>query len=430
MYMLHDYMEERNGELFIDGVAVADAADRFGTPLYLYSEQRMRDNYRRIYSAFHSRRKNFKLNFAVKANNNLTTLNILRSEGSGADCSCPAEIMLAKMAGFHDEQLLYSGNYNTDEELRYGLESGAIVNLDDGPLLKRLLRFGKPEVISFRINPGRGQGKYEGLVFAGPDAKFGMMEAEALRAYRFARDSGIGKFGLHMMSGSNVLDPEYFPAITERLMEIADNIASELKIGFEFIDIGGGFGVPYQEDERVLPIEEVASAVVDSFEEKTGGAIGDPTLFIEPGRYLVCDAGVLLAKVTHVKKGQKNFVGCDAGMNTLLRPALYGAYHEIIPATQLNAERQFTANVTGQICENSDIMGKDRKLPEMKEGEVLAILNCGAYGYSMASNYNTRTMPAEAFVIGGQLHLTREREAMTDFLRRQVVPAAVMRDTP
>lgn len=428
MYMLHDYMEDRDGELFIDGMAVAEAAERFGTPLYLYSEKRMRENYRRIHRAFSSRRRNFKVNFAVKANNNLTTLNILRSEGSGADCSCPAEIMLAKMAGFRDDQLLYSGNYNSDAELRYGLESGAIVNLDDGPLLARMLKFGRPEVISFRINPGRGQGKYEGLVFAGPDAKFGMMEEEALKAYRFARDSGIGRFGLHMMSGSNVLDPEYFPAITERLMEIASNIASELKISFDFIDIGGGFGVPYQPEERELPIEEVASAVVDSYEEKTGGALGDPTLFIEPGRYLVCDAGILLARVTHVKRAQKTFVGCDAGMNTLLRPALYGAYHEIVPAQRLGDDRTLGANVTGQICENSDIMGGDRHLPDLDEGDLLAFMNCGAYGYSMASNYNTRVMPAEAFIAGGRLQLTRERETMTDFLRRQIVPPELMRD--
>lgn len=425
-----DYLQNVEGRLEIDGVSAEDIASAMGTPVYVYSEKRIRDNYRRISSAFGKKRKRFKANFAVKSNNNLTTLNILRQEGAGADCSCPAEIMLARMAGFGGKEILYSGNYNTDEELKYGLDSGAIINLDDGPLLQRLLKYGRPEVISFRINPGTGKGKYEGLVTAGPDAKFGMMEEEAIAAYRMAKGAGIKRFGLHMMSGSNVLDPEYFPAITERLMDIAARIAEEIGIEFDFIDVGGGFGVPYQEGEHELPIEEVASMVVDSFEGKiaSSGKMGDPVLYIEPGRYIVCDAGVLLATVTHVKKARKNFVGCDAGMNTLLRPALYGAYHEILAADRLNDEKRLTANVTGQICENSDIMGKDRNLPDMKEGDLLAFLNCGAYGYSMASNYNTRTMPAECFIIGGKVFLTRERETFTDFLRRQVVPPGIMSD--
>ncbi len=425
-----DYVENRNGEMYIDGVSALEIASRFGTPVYVYSEKRIRANYRRIRDAFRSKRSKFKANFAVKSNNNLTTLNIIRSEGAGADCSCPAEIMLARMAGFESSQILYSGNYNTDEELRYGLDSGAIINLDDGPLLERLLKYGRPEILSFRINPGQGKGKYKGLVFAGPDAKFGMMEEDALRAYRTARDAGIKRFGLHMMSGSNVLDPDYFPAITERLMDIAGRISAELKIEFDFIDIGGGFGVPYQEDENELPISEVAEMVVAKFEEKIAlsKTMGDPTLFIEPGRFIVCDAGILLATVTHVKKAGKNFVGCDAGMNTLLRPALYGAYHAILPASRLGDSGTMTANVTGQICENSDIMGKDRVLPELVQGDLLAFLNCGAYGYSMASNYNTRTMPAESFVLDGKAYLTRERETMTDFVRRQIVPPAIMRD--
>ncbi len=430
MSVFADCIENRKGKMFIDGIGAEELASMFGTPLYAYSERRIRENYRRIHSAFYRRRKNFRLNFAVKSNNNLTTLSILRSEGAGADCSCPAEIMLARMAGFESSRMLYSGNYNTDEELSYGFDSGAIINLDDGPLLERLLRFGRPGVVSFRINPGTGKGKYEGLVTAGPDAKFGMMEEEAMRAYRRAKEAGIRRFGLHMMSGSNVLDPEYFPAITERLMDIAGRISSGLGIEFEFIDIGGGFGVPYQEEESELPIDEVAQMVVAKFEERIASTrtMGDPTLFIEPGRYIVCDAGVLLASVTHVKKAGKNFVGCDAGMNTLLRPALYGAYHEILPAGRMDEAKTIVANVTGQICENTDIMGRDRKLPDLAPGDLLAFLNVGAYGYSMASNYNTRTMPAEAFIIGGKAYLTRERETMTDFVRRQIVPPAVMRD--
>ncbi len=419
--------ENVNGELYIDGLAVTGIAKEYGTPLYLYSANRIRENYRRMHSAFRRLRKKFRLNFAVKANSNLTTLSILRTEGSGADCSSPAEIMLAKTAGFEGEQIIYSGNYSSDRELEYGFKSGAIVNLDDGPLLERLLRFGRPDVVSFRVNPGVGRGKYKGLVTAGPEAKFGMVEEDAVRAYGFAKKSGIGRFGLHMMSGSNVLDPEYFPAITDRLMAIAGRISRELGIEFDFIDIGGGFGVPYQEEEDELPVEEVAEMVVGRFEDgiASAGTMGDPQLFIEPGRYIVCDAGFLLATVTHVKKGERNFIGCDAGMNTLLRPALYGAYHEILPANRMNDAREMTASVTGQICENTDMMGKDRKMPELEPGDLLAFMDCGAYGYSMASNYNSRPLPAEVFIIDGKTYLARESETVPDFLKRQTVPPVV-----
>ena len=428
MYCGLDYLENRNGMLHIDGVSAADIAGRFGTPVYVYSEKRIRNNYRRIYEAFHRKRNKFRLNFAVKANNSLAVLNILRGEGSGADCSCPSEIMLAEMAGFEKGDILYSGNYNADDELRFAMESGVLINLDDGPLLKRLLKFGKPETISFRINPGQGRGKYKGLVTAGPDAKFGMME-EALAAYAGAKRAGIKRFGLHMMTGSNVLDPEYFPAITDRLMDIASRISSSLDIEFDFIDIGGGFGVPYQKEEQELPVSEMASMVVDRFEQKlfSSPSLGDPVLFIEPGRYIVGDAGVLLASVTHVKMAKKNFVGCDAGMNTLLRPALYGAYHDIIPAGRLNSDTSIVANVTGQICENSDIMGKDRRLPELRTGDLLAFLTCGAYGYSMASNYNSRAMPAESLVVDGIPYLARERQTIDEIVGKQTVPPQLRR---
>lgn len=421
---IYDYLEDKNGVMVVDGIPCVDLASRFGTPLYVYSARRIRDNYRRISGAFASLRKNFHANYAVKANNNLAVLDLLRKEGAGADCASPAELFLAKTAGFAPSKLLYSGNYNSDEELRYGLESGATVNLDDGPLLERLLKFGKPEALCFRINPGFGKGKFPGVVTAGPDAKFGMMEREALKAYRRAKEAGIERLGVHMMAGSNVLETPYWAAITDRLTSIAARIAKTLHIELDFIDLGGGFGVPDKLGEKPLPVPELAKKVVDAYEERLAKTpeVGDPTLVIEPGRYLVGDAGVLLASVTHVKTAAKRFVGSDAGMNTLLRPALYGAYHEILPATKLDARRTLTVNVTGQICENTDMMGKDRKMPALEKGDLLAFLNCGSYGYTMASRYNSRPMPAEVLIDDGQARLIREREKLEDFLRGQVLP--------
>jgi len=262
-------------------------------------------------------------------------------------------------------------------------------------------------------------------VTAGPDAKFGMREREALKAYRLAKEAGIKRLGVHMMAGSNVLETPYWAAITDRLTSIAARIAKALHIELDFIDLGGGFGVPDKLGEKPLPIQELAKKVVGAYEERLAKTpeIGDPTLVIEPGRYLVGDAGVLLASVTHVKTAAKRFVGCDAGMNTLLRPALYGAYHEILPATKLDARRSVRVNVTGQICENTDIQGKDRRLPALEHGDLLAFLNCGSYGYTMASHYNSRPLPAEVLIEEGQARLVRERETPEDLLRGQAIPA-------
>lgn len=421
MRAIYDYLEDKDGVLYVDGISSVELASRFGTPLYVYSARRIRDNYRRIHDAFAARRQNFHANYAVKANNNLAVLDILRKEGAGADCASPAEILLAKTAGFPPDRILYSGNYNSDEELRYGLESGAVINLDDGPLLERLLAFGKPKALCFRINPGFGKGAYPGVVTAGPDAKFGMREREALKAYRLAKEAGIGRLGVHMMAGSNVLETPYWAAITDRLTGIAARIAKALHLELDFIDLGGGFGVPSKVGEKGLPLQELAKKVVGAYEAKLAKTpeVGDPTLVVEPGRYVVSDAGVLLASVTHVKTAAKRFVGCDAGMNTLLRPALYGAYHEILPATKLNARRSVRANVTGQICENTDIQGKDRKLPPLDRGDLLAFLNCGAYGYTMSSRYNTRPLPAEVLIADGHARLVRKRETLEDLLRSQ-----------
>ncbi len=417
-----------DGTLHIDGLSCAEIAGRFGTPVFVTSERRIRENYRRIHGAFSSRRKKFRLHYAFKANNNLSIIRILRGEGAGADCSGPAEIFLARMCGFGPEEIIYSGNYNSGNELEYALKSGCIINIDDAPILDTLLAYGDPRIVSFRINPGIGKGKYEGIVTAGPDAKFGMREEEALSAYRHAMRKGIRRFGMHMMTGSNVLDAEYFPTVSEKLMGIASRISAELGIDFEFIDIGGGFGVPYQPGEEALPIEEVAASVVSVFESalSANGRMGDPVLVVEPGRYLVCDSTVLLSTVTHVKKSYRIFVGCDAGMNTLLRPALYGAYHEVLLANRLRMKKSVTVNITGQICENSDMMAKDRLMPQTSPGDILAFLNAGAYGFSMSSRYNTRPMAAEVLVHNGKAELIREREDFTDLVQRQRIPAHLL----
>jgi len=417
-----------DSQLRVGDREIVDLASLYGTPTYVTDEQRIRHNCRRLIAAFTKGYKKFRLNYAVKANNNLTILNIVRQEGAGADCSCTEELTLASMAGFKKEQLLYSGNYNSDTELSQGVESGAIVNLDDAALLPRLLKHGKPEVLSFRVNPGIGEGQYPGLVFGGENTKFGVRESEVVQAYADAKENGIKRFGMHMMTGSNVLNLDYFISVTRKLFEIAENVSRKVGLTFEFVDIGGGFGVPYRPDESPLDIETLGSRVSALFNEFVQTKkIGEPYLMIEPGRFVVTDSTVLLGRVHHIKKvGTKTFVGTDIGMNTLLRPALYGAYHHIYLANNPLAASESAVTLTGQVCENTDVLAKDRPLPHMEIGDLIVVMNAGAYGYAMSSQYNSRPRAAEVLVNNHQAEIVRERELVIDLVSRQRVPMRLL----
>jgi diaminopimelate decarboxylase len=418
------------GQLLIGKSEIVELASSYGTPAYITDEQRVRHNCRRLIAAFAKNYRKFRLNYAVKANNNLAILNIVRQEGAGADCSCIEELTLATLAGFGSEQLLYSGNYNSDYELAQGIEFGAPVNLDDAAILPRLLKYGKPEVLSFRVNPGVGKGEYPGLVFGGENTKFGVEESEIVHAYAKAKESGIKRFGIHMMTGSNVLNLDYFVSVTRKLFETAEKISREVGLTFEFVDIGGGFGVPYRPNESPLDIETLGSRVSTLFKEFVEkNEIGDPYLMIEPGRFVVSDSTVLLGRVHHIKKvGTKVFVGTDIGMNTILRPALYGAYHHIYVANSRPlAKPESVVTVTGQVCENTDVLAKDRPLPHMQVGDVIVVMNTGAYGYAMASQYNSRPRAVEILVNDGQAETIRERETVIDLMSRQRVPMRLLR---
>jgi len=427
MWKIEPPLENRKGTLYLGGANLMEIAEKYGTPVYVTDELRIRNNYRRFRDAFVKRWKKFRLFYAVKANNNISILRILQQEGAGADCSCVQELQLASFAKFGAEDIIYTGNYNSNEELRFASQMGVTINLDDIGLLDKLAKFGMPEVICFRINPGFGKGGHNSLVFAGKDVKFGISEEVAKKAYAKAKRLGAKRFGIHMMAGSSVLDDAYFGQVTERLLRIGRNIARSAKIEFEFVNIGGGFGVPYKPGEKDLDIERVAKDVTDRFKKEFEDASNPPYLYAEPGRYIVCDSTVLLARVHHIKFADKKFVGIDAGMNTLLRPALYGAYHQMYVVNKLNERRKEIVHIVGQICENTDFLAKDRMMPVIEEGDVIAILNAGAYGYSMSSNYNTRPRAAEVLIHKGEDFLIREREDITDILDRQRVPGRLLK---
>jgi len=427
MWKIEPPLENRKGTLYLGGVDLSEIAEKYGTPVYVTDENRIRQNYRSFRDAFSKRWKKFRLFYAVKANNNISILKILRQEGAGADCSCIPELQLASFAKFKIEDMLYTGNYNSKDELKFASQMGVAVNLDDSSLLDKLAKFGIPDTICFRINPGFGKGGYDSLVFAGPDAKFGITEEVAKKAYAKAKKLGAKKFGIHMMAGSSVLDAKYFGQVTDRLFKIGKSIARSAKIDFDFINIGGGFGVPYKPGEKDLDLDGIAKDVTDRFKEEFEGSGNMPYIYAEPGRYLVCDSTVLLSRVHHIKSTGKKFVGIDSGMNTLLRPALYGAYHQMYVVNKLNERKKEKVNIVGQICENTDFLAKDRMMPVIEEGDLIAILNAGAYGYSMSSNYNTRPRAAEVLIHNKEDFLIREREDITDIMDRQRIPGRLLR---
>jgi len=428
LWKIEPPLENRKGTLYIGGADAIDLAEQFGTPLYVTDEGRIRENTKRLIKAFKPHYSNFKLKYAIKANNNLSILRIIRNERAGADASCPEEIQLAKMAGFEPPDISYTGNYNSSSELKFAIESNVIINLDDAAIVPKLLKFAVPQTISFRINPGVGKGKYSGLVFGGGKTKFGINAQDAVKGYSAAKKAGVKRFGIHMMTGSCIMEVNYFSEITKKLVDIAARIKREVGIKFDFFNIGGGFGISYQPGEEDLDVNTVGKQVTWAFKEGTKKhGLGEPELMIEPGRYIVGDSTILLARVHHIKYGTRTYVGTDAGMNTLLRPALYKAYHQIFVANRLNEKSKQGVNICGQICENTDILAEDREMPEIREGDVLAILNAGAYGFAMSSQYNTRPRAAEVLVSRGHAEIIRERETVSDLITRQRVPARLLK---
>ncbi len=418
------YLENRGGILYIDGVSSLELADKFDTPLYVLAERRLRENYRRLYNALKKHFSKVRIYYSAKANTSLSVLKILENEGACLDTVSPGEVFLALKAGFKPEKVLFTGTSVRDDELKFLVDSGVTINIDSLSQLKRLLKIHVPEIISVRVNPEIGAGHHEHCITAGKDSKFGIWEEDVIKAYRMAREAGIERFGIQMHIGSGILTVEPFILAAEKLLEIARRVHEEVDVNFEFIDFGGGLGVPYRPEEKPLNLdlfaEKVLGLYVKRIEEYN---LGEPWFFIEPGRYIVCDAEVLLTRVNTLKVTPfKKFIGVDAGFNTLIRPAMYGSYHPIVVANKLGMAEEETYDVAGPLCESGDLLAKNRRLPRICEGDLLAILNAGAYGFSMSSQYNSRPRPAEVIVKNGEYALIRQREDFESLLIGQKVP--------
>jgi len=414
-------LENRNGELYIEGVSATKLAEKFDTPLYVISETRIREKYRRVYDALMRNYEKIRIHYSAKANTSLSILKILESEGAYIDAVSPGEVFLALKAGFQPERIFFTGTSVRNDELMFLLDSNVLINVDSLSQLKRLLGIAIPNLLSVRVNPEVRAGHHKHCVTAGRDSKFGLWEKNAIEAYKIAKKAGVKRFGIHMHIGSGILTVEPFVLATERLLSVAKKVRDQIGVDFEFIDVGGGLGVPYKPEEKEFDLNLFSDKVLGLFRDKIKEyGLGEPIFCVEPGRYIVCDAGVLLTAVNTVKVTPfKSFVGVDAGFNTLVRPAMYGSYHHILVANKLNSPSKNTYDVAGPLCESGDILARDRKLPEVQEGDLLVILNAGAYGYSMSSQYNSRPKAAEVLVKEGKFALVRERETLDDLVARQ-----------
>ena len=420
---LREPLENRKGCLFFDGSSVKELVKKYDTPLYVVSEKRLRDNYNRIHDALIRNYKYVRIYYAAKANSNLTVLKILQSQGSYLDTVSPGEVYMGLISGYTPDRLMFTGTSVRNDELKFLADANITVNVDSLSELDRLLKITVPPVLSVRVNPEIGAGHHSHCITAGPDSKFGLWEEETIQAYAVAKRARVEHFGIHMHIGSGILEVTPYVLAVEKLLSIAKRVHDEVGIDFEFIDIGGGFGVPYKPEDKEFDLAEFGSKVVAPFKAKVAEYdLGKPFLYIEPGRYLVCDASIMLTSVNTVKvTPSKKFVGVDAGFNTLVRPTMYGSYHRVLVANKLGAPDKEIYDVVGPICESGDALAKGIELPLVEEGDLLAVLNAGAYGFSMSSQYNARPRAAEVLIRQGKSFVIREREQLDNLTANQKI---------
>ena len=391
----------------------AALAARFGTPLYAYSAKTLRARCRALARAF----PGASVRYAMKANANPAVLDLVRREGLGVDTVSPWEVRLAREVGFRKRDIIYSGSMPSDDDLAAVHAEGVALNLD---AISSLRRYGKrfPGArVSLRLNLEIGGGHHPHVITAGPDSKFGLSADELPAARAVCAEYGLSIVGLHQHIGSGIFEAGLFLEALDALLGLLGDYPE-----LEFVDVGGGFGVPYRDEEKPVDLDTWGRAVTERFDAAVA-TYGRPlTLVLEPGRYVVCEAGVLLARVTTVKRTRDRvFVGTDSGMHHLIRPALYQAWHPVAtwPRREGTPERCF---FVGPICESGDVLAEDRLMPAPEEGDLVVVGNAGAYGYTMASHYNLRARPAEVLVDGDEWTLARRRERYRDVVPRRDLP--------
>lgn len=390
--------------------------EKHPTPFHLYDEKAMRQNARRLVAAF-DWAPEFREYFAVKACPNPHIMKIFKEEGFGADCSSMAELCMAERVGITGEQIMFTSNDTPADEFRKARDLGAIVNLDDIthiPFLEE--NGGLPGLICFRYNPGPLR---EGNAIIGhpEEAKYGFTRDQLFRGYKIARDKGVKRFGLHTMIASNELDPNYFVETADMLFDLVAEISAEIGIRFEFVNLGGGFGIPYRPEQQAIDMEYVGSGIARSYDARIRSKGLHPlSIYMESGRMMTGPYGYLVAKVLHLKDTYRKYAGLDACMSNLMRPALYGAYHHITVLGKEGRDKDTVYDVTGSLCENNDKFAIARPLPRLEVGDIVVIHDAGAHGHAMGFNYNGKLRSAELLLReDGSVKQIRRAETLDDY---------------
>ena len=389
---------------------------KYGSPLYVYNEKILKKRCKEIKSMV--KYPNFIVNYSAKANCNLELLKIIKMEGLHADAMSPGEIYVERKAGFKAEEILYIGNNVSAEEMRFAIEEGVHISVDSLSQLKMFGQLNPGGNVVLRFNTGIGAGHHAKVITGGENTKFGIETKWIGKVKEIVEEYKLQVIGINQHIGSLFMDSDSYISGVQELLAIAMNFME-----LEFIDFGGGFGIPYhkEKDDHRLNLSELGEKLDLILHEWIGKYGKTVTFRVEPGRYIVAECGILLGTVHSIKNNyDKKYVGTDLGFNVLMRPVLYDAYHEVkvYPHDGRNMNKWQEVTVVGNICETGDIMAKDRQLPEIIEGDILGILDVGAYGYVMSSNYNNRLRPAEVLITEhGEDRLIRKRESLEDLMR-------------
>jgi diaminopimelate decarboxylase len=388
-------------------------AEQFGSPLYVYDAEKIQSQYNRLTKAF-SKVANLRINYAMKALSNVAILQLLRDMGSGLDTVSIQEVLLGLHAGYDPEKIFYTPNGVSLEEIEEVHSLGVQINIDNLSILEQ---FGAkhPHVpVCIRINPHVMAGGNANISVGHIDSKFGISVHQLPHLVRIVENTNMNIVGIHMHTGSDILDIEVFLYAAEILFDAAKNFKN-----LEFLDFGSGFKVPYKKDDIETDIEELGKKLSKRFNAFCTEYGKDLTLIFEPGKFLVSEAGFFLAKVNVVKQTTSTvFAGIDTGFNHLIRPMLYGSQHHIENISHPKGKERFYS-VVGYICE-TDTFATNRRITEIKEGDILCFRNAGAYCFSMSSNYNSRYKPAEVLWMNGKGHLIRAHETFEDLLKNQI----------
>ena len=388
------------------------------TPFHIYDEKGIRENARRVNKAF-SWNKGYREYFAVKALPNPFIMDILKEEGCGVDCSSMAELVLSDACGFSGHDIMFSSNDTPLSEFTYCAKLGGIINIDDITQVKKVEEVlgGFPETVCCRFNPG---GIYEvsnGIMDNPGDAKYGMTEEQIIKAYRYLKENGVKKFGLHAFLVSNTVSNDYYPELSKTLFKLAVKIKKETGVSLSFINLSGGVGIPYKPSDTPNDIEIIGEGVHKVFDEiLVPNGLSDISIFTEMGRFMTGPYGALVTTAINEKHIYKEYIGVDACAANLMRPAMYGAYHHITVLGKEGVSCDHKYDVTGSLCENNDKFAIDRELPKIDMGDILYIHDTGAHGFAMGYNYNGRLWSEEILLReDGSFESIRRAETLKDY---------------